>query len=137
MKALGIIFIILSIIFVFVGLSKKRDSEWWKNMSSEVSSHYRGAALCNADRNSTNMGIMFGIAGVLFVAGIIMVASGGKPAPVAAAAPVAPVAPESASKVEERLVQLSKLKSKGLLSEEEYAARRNELLDSLTKGKNG
>jgi HAMP domain-containing protein len=59
-----------------------------------------------------------------------------KTAPPAAAAPAPAPAPAAApapgmSKIEERLDLLKKLKSKGLITEEEYQAKKQEILDSL------
>jgi hypothetical protein len=128
MKAIGVIFIFLAIAFGFMGLKAKGDSEWWRNMSRQVSSHNSGDALQRADRHSVNMSIMLGVAGVLFVAGIIMVASGPT-----STSPDTRTTPEIERSVEDKLLQLSALKAKGLLSEAEYLARRNELLNTLSK----
>lgn len=59
-----------------------------------------------------------------------------KTAPPAAAAPAPAPAPAAVpapgmSKIEERLELLKKLKSKGLITEEEYQAKKQEILDSL------
>jgi hypothetical protein len=59
-----------------------------------------------------------------------------KAAPPAATAPAPAPAPAAApapgmSKIEERLDLLKKLKSKGLITEEEYQAKKQEILDSL------
>jgi hypothetical protein len=59
-----------------------------------------------------------------------------KAAPPAATAPAPAPTPAAAtapgmSKIEERLDLLKKLKSKGLITEEEYQAKKQEILDSL------
>lgn len=53
------------------------------------------------------------------------------PAPVAAPAAVAPAAPAGLDQIEQRLEILQRLKAKGLISDEEFRAKKQEILDSI------
>lgn len=52
-------------------------------------------------------------------------------APVAAPAVVAPVAPTGLDKIEQRLQILQQLKAKGLINDQEFRAKKQEILDSI------
>ncbi len=55
----------------------------------------------------------------------------GAPAPAAAPAAVAPAAPTGLDKIEQRLQILQQLKAKGLINDQEFRAKKQEILDSI------
>lgn len=101
--------------------------------------------LTDAKATSENMAVKFGVGAAIFgVLGLLIFASGGgqrtqQPAPQRPAAPQ-PALPRPAPRpspssptatVEQRLKKLHELRTKGLITEDEYARRRQAILDEV------
>lgn len=133
MKAFGIFFIVVAILLSVAGFIEKDANERWKRLSSNSSGSYRDTGNRAAEKHSTNMAIFFGIGAVLFIAGVIMVASGGTPE--TETRPKTAIGPGGG--IQDKLSQLLEMKNSGLISEAEFISRKTELLDSLTKERLG
>lgn len=78
MKIIGTILILAALILAGLGFRAKNESEWWSGMVDSVSDEYKSKTSMHADKNSTKMAIYFGMAGVMFISGVIVLASGSK-----------------------------------------------------------